>query len=363
MVRAGCTVVTRMGLFRRRRRSIDSQITKAQTARMSSQALQVEELPIAIGLANLHADLIASLDIAALDVRTGRPVANQPAVVVRPDPAEDRADTLHKIAHCLWWGGNAPSSVAYASVREFSTIRVLNPHTVGYLADPLDELVIRQWTIDGQPVPPGSVLNWKLNDDPRRGPLGRSPLTQALPALQLYGWAYRYLLDYFAQGGNPSLVLRSNRVLSTSPVPEDTSGRTEAQIAQDAWVGARQAYRPAVLDPQWTLEAGPAPQDLEQTIAVLQFAAQEVGRLTNIPPSIANLVAGGSLTYSTVADELRRWLLLSLGPTWLNRIERGFTRVLGDDRLVVKFDQDSLTRFDVLERAAATASPVPEVTS
>jgi hypothetical protein len=133
--------------------------------------------------------------------------------------------------------------------------------------------------------------------------------------------------------------------------------RTEAQIAQDAWVGARQAFRPAVLDPQWILEQGPEPQDLEQTIAVLQFAGQEVGRLANVPPSIANLLAGGSLSYSTTADELRRWLLLGLGPSWLKRIERGFTRLLDDRRIRAEFDQHSLVRFDVLERAAQTANP------
>jgi hypothetical protein len=348
-----------MGLFRRRRnRSIDSRIAAAQDARLSSQALAVDELPITQGLVQLHADLISSLDLRAVDRRTGAPVLSQPALLVEPDPTEDREDTIHKMVQALWWGGNAPTSIAPAG--PLTTLHVLNPLTVGWVPDALDDTVVRYWLIDGVPTSIDRVKNWKMNDDPRKGPLGRSPFVAASQALDLYGWAYRYLLDYFAQGGNPSLVLRSNRPLATTPVAEDTATvkRTEAQIAQDAWVGARQAYRPAVLDPQWTLEQGPAPQDLEQTIAVLQFAAQEVGRLTNVPPSIANLVAGGSLTYSTTSEELRRWLLLGLGPTWLRRIERGFTRLLGDPRIEAQFDQDSLTRFDVLENAARTASPI-----
>jgi phage portal protein BeeE len=340
----------------RRHRSIESRIAKVQQARLGDIPILVEELPIAIGFAQLHADLISGLDLRAVDRTTGRPVANQPAFVMQPDPAEDRADTLHKITQALWWGGNAPVSVARAG--ELSTIRVLNPSTVGYIPDPLDTLRFDWWTVDGQIVPFDRVHNWKMNDDPRRGPLGRSPLVQAAQALALYGWAYRYLLDYFALGGNPSLVLRSTRNLSPGPVPGDPTNRTEAQIAQEDWVTSRQLFRPAVLDPQWELQQGPAPQDLEQTIAVLEFAGQEVGRLANVPPSIANLVAGGTLTYSTTADELRRWLLLSLGPTWLQRIERGFTRILAVDSLVVRFDQDSLTRFDILENAAATANPV-----
>lgn len=348
-----------MGLFRRRRRSIASQLAKAQALRSSSLALQVDELPITQGLAQLHADLVSSLELQAVD-RNGKVLTNQPELLVRPDETEDREDTLHKMVQALWWGGNATASVAGAGAASAS-LHVLNPHSVGYEPDPYDSTLLRHWYVDGHPYPLDRLKNWKVNDDPRRGPLGRSPLVSCADALNLYGWAYRYLLDYFAQGGNPSLVLRSRRNLSPGAVEGDTAGRTEAQIAQDDWVAARQAYRPAVLDPMWELENGPDPQDLEQVVKVLEFAAVEVGRLANVPPSIGNMMSSGSLTYSTTADELRRWLLLGLGPTWLKRLERGFTALLPAG-MFARFDQDSLTRFDVLENAAATASaPVTQL--
>lgn len=350
-----------MGIFRRKR-SVEQRIQAAAAARIANVSLTVEDLPITQGLVQLHADLVSSLELAAVDRSTGVPVANQPEVIVQPDPREDREDTLHKIVQGLFWGGNAPSSVARAG--ELTSIRMLNPNTVGYEPDPYDSTWLRNWYVDGRPLPLERVHNWKINDDPRHGPLGESPLRRARTPLDVYTWAYRYLLDYFAQGGNPSLVLRSTRPLSPNPVTEDTLGRTEAQIAQDAWVSSRQLYRPAVLDPQWTLEQGPPPQDLEQTIRVLEFMGAQVAQLLNVPPSIANVLSAGSLTYSTTADELRRWLLLQLGPTWLKRIERGFTRLIDDPRLEARFDQDSLTRFDVLENAAAvSAAPVAQLRS
>lgn len=346
-----------MRLFRRRR-SVENRIAAARAARNVSLSLNVDELPITQGLVQLHADLISSMELGAVDARTGRPVANLPEVLERPDPREDREDTLHKMVQALMWGGNSPASIAAAG--ELSTIRVLNPNVVGYEPDPYDTTWIRHWYVDGVSTPQSRILNWKMNDDPRRGPLGASPFRNAQQALQLYGWAYRYLLDYFAQGGNPSLVLRSTRNLSPNAVPGDPSERSEAQIAQDDWVEARQLYRPAVLDPQWTLEQGPEPQDLEQVVKVLEFAAVEVARMLNVPPSIANVLASGTLTYSTTEGELRRWMLLSLGPTWLKRIERGFDRLLPAG-VRARFDQDALTRFDVLERAelAAGTSTAP----
>jgi hypothetical protein len=349
-----------MARWTRRRRSVEQRVTAAQAARSVSVSVAVDALPITQGLVQLTADVVSSLELSAVDDRTGRVLTDPPELLVRPDPREDRADTLHKIVQALYWGGNAPCSVGRPGTPNAS-LRVLNPITVGYEPDPFDSTWLRHWYVDGYPQPIDALAVFKMNDDPRRGPLGRSPFVQCEAALNLYGWAYRYLLDYYAQGGAPSLVLRSARPLSSAPVAEDTAGRTEAQIAQDAWVSSRQLYRPAVLDPQWTLEGGPVPQDLEQTVRVLEFAGQEVGRLTNTPPTIANVLASGSLTYSTTAEELRRWLLLNLGPTWLRRIERKFSSLLPAG-LSARFEQDSFTRFDVLENAAAVSSaPVREL--
>lgn len=347
-----------MGLFRRHRRSrVEDKIARAQAARLVASSLTVEELPIVQGLAILHADLISSLDVYA--EQNGQRVANTPDVLEQPDPEEDRQETLHKAVQSLYWGGNAWCS--WAPAGRMSTLRVLNPNRVGYVPETLDDLRVAAWLVDGQSYAPTELLHVKLNDDPRHGPLGRSPLVTCGPALENYGWAYRYLADFFISGGNPSAVLRYNGRLSPGPVDDDTATpkRTQAQIAQDEWVTSRQAHRPAVMDNGWSLEEGPSPQDIEQTLKVLEFAAVEVCRLANVSPSIGNVMAGGSLTYSTVVDELHRWLVLSLGPTWITRLERWLTKALPPG-LHARFDLDSLNASaaaQIAGRAAAAAAP------
>jgi phage portal protein BeeE len=349
-----------MGLFRRRyrRSTIEAKISRAQSARLVAAQLTTDELPICQGLAILHADLISSLDVYA--EQNGRRVANTPDLLEQPNPEEDRQDTLHKWVQSLWWTGNAYASHAGAGTR-LATLEVLNPNRVTHLSDVFNDLRVAAWLIDGQQFDPSVLLHTKLNDDPRRGPLGRSPLDACAAALENYGWAYRYLADFYTSGGLPSMVLRSRTPLGPNPVPGDALGRTEAEIAQDQWVGARQAFRPAVMDQQWEVEAGPPPQDIEQTLKVLEFAAVEVCRLANVSPSIGNVMAGGSLTYSTVVDELHRWLVLSLGPTWITRLERSLSQLLPTG-LTARFDLDSLNASaaaQIAGRAQATATTPP----
>ena len=345
-----------MGLFRRRhRRSAQAMIDRARAARGIATQLATEELPIVQGLAILHADIISSLELYG--EQNGRRLATTPDFLEQPDPEEDRQATLHKAVQSLYWTGNAYASVARAGL--MTAVRVLNPNRVGYVPETMDDLRVAAWLVDGMDYAPTELLHAKLNDDPRRGPLGRSPLVVCSSAIENYGWAYRYLADFYISGGNPSAVLRYNGRLQPGPVEGDADGRTQAQIAQDEWVASRQAFRPAVMDNAWTLDAGVAAQGIEQTLKVLEFAAVEVCRLMNVSPSIGNVMAGGSLTYSTVVDELHRWLVLSLGPTWITRLERWLSQGLPAG-ITARFDLDSLNASaaaQIAGRAAAVANP------
>jgi phage portal protein BeeE len=282
-----------------------------------------DELPITQGIVTLIADAIADMDMYAVD-DAGRPTGERFNVLTQPNPDEDRADTLHKLVQSLMWTGNG---YALNGPRDTSgavdAINVLNPDTVAAIADSFDALRVQFWTISGRPLPREAVTLWKLNDDPRKGPIGRSPLTVCSSALATYGWAYRYLGDYFANGGNPSSVLKSKIELDPGKITE---------LAEE-WIAARRQTRPAFL-PNWLeLDIPPSSGELQQVIDVLGFAAAEIARLLNMPVSIVNApVQGYSLTYSNVTDEFRRWLALGLGTTWVRRIERGFTRLLPPGR-------------------------------
>ena len=349
-----------MALFRRRRTpdvvapgrraglgTVAEQLAALRLSRGTADTITVDQLPIVQGLAQLHADVIAQFPLYAED-RDGFRVVKTPDILEQPDPTEPLGDTLHALVQSLWYTGNA------YGLFDGAAMRVQNPNYVS-LQPPLDSYDDRRidgWYVHGQPVDTEHVAHFKINDDPRHGPLGASPLTRCWQAVENYAWAYRYLADYYLSGGNPSLMLKSRN--ATDPA--------QSEELWMQWVAARKAGRPAVVPFDVDVVASPAPPDIDQTVTVLGFCAGEICRATNTPPSLGNAPVQSDLTYATTLDELRRWLVLSLGPTWLVRIERGFTALLPAG-MRARFDVTELPRLDVFGAAPAADTPaaVPPV--
>lgn len=310
-----------------------------------------DELPITQGVASLLADVVGGMDLYPVDQSTGTRIADRFAVLEQPNPEEDRGETVHKIVQALFWTGNAE---ALNGPRDPSTgavdaITVLNPDSVGADVDPADDLRISGWYVQGEWYARNDLTHWKLNDDPRRGPMGKSPLQRCATALDTYGWAYRYLADFFANGGNPGSVIKSKMELPPDKIAE----------LGNEWIAARRHKRPAFL-PNWLdLEIPNSSGELQQVIAVLGFAAAEVARSLNLPVSLVNApVQGYSLQYSNVGDEFRRWLATSLGTTWIARLERGFSTLLPYG-VAAKMDPSGLYRADLFPEAGVTELPAP----
>lgn len=296
-------------------------IAAMQASRLAGQPIPVEELPVAIGLCNLHADVLAAMPMT-VDTRDRR----IREFIAQPNPEEPRQVTQHKVVQSLWWTGNAWALLGNNSAM------IPNPVDVGHDWDPYDSTRVAQWYLNGQPVPAGRLRHVKINDDPRRGPLGRSPLSMANEPLAMYGYAYSYLSSFFLNGGNPSTVLRRTGPGNTVYSPE--------QAATD-WVEARKARRPAVLPAGWELQVPPNNGEMEAIGRILEKCAAEVARLVNAPPSIVNAESNGSMTYSNTRDELARWLALSLVPTWVTRLEDFWSSIVGAR---VEMDTDVMFR-------------------
>src|SRR5688572_25782765 len=65
-----------------------------------------DELPITVGTCQLIADALSAMPMHASDL-DGNPVDEFYAVLERPNPEEDRGETVHKIAQSMYWTGNA----------------------------------------------------------------------------------------------------------------------------------------------------------------------------------------------------------------------------------------------------------------
>ncbi len=322
----------------------------------SGTPVPYDQLPITQGTCSLICDALAAMDLYAVDEISGERVGGPDRgdtynVLRQPNPEESRGETIVKLGNSLYWTGNA---VALNGSRDTSgavdAIRVVNPNSATHVPDPSDDLRVLAWTIGSSRRARSQVTHWKLNDDPRRGPLGESPLRRCATALDTYGWAYRYLADFFANGGNPSHTMRSKIELDNPKITE---------LANE-WVAARQERRPAFI-PNWLeYNEGSGSNDLPSTIEALGFAAAEIARALNLPPSLANApVVGYSLTYANTSDELRRWLALSLRTTWMARIERGFTTLLPEG-IAARLDPEPL--FDLFPQSS-DAPAVPGMTA
>lgn len=349
-------------MFGRRRRErharadislIDQWVTAAYAARAGTGTpVPYDQLPITQGLASLIADALAAMPLYPVDQYTGERLDVRFAILEQPNPDEHRADTVHKIAQALFWTGNAVAlNGPIGADMAVESINVLNPNSVSERIDPVDELHIVGWDVNGAQYDRYEITHWKLNDDPRRGPMGSSPLQRCRSALDTYGWAYRYLADFFAGGGNPSTVFKSKLELSREKVTE---------LANE-WTASRQQTRPAFL-PSWLdLEVPANNGEIRDIIDVLGFAAAEVARATNTPVSLVNApVQGYSLQYANVGEELRRWLTLSLGTTYIARIERGFSLLLPPG-IAASMEPEALYRADLFPETssppAANAAP------
>lgn len=329
----------------RRTRSDVSLVTEViaalQAARVAGAPIPVEQLPVAVGLVNLHADVLASIPMRLASGRDRR----RTAMLERPNTDEDRFYTVHKIVQSAMWTGNAGCE------RDGDDMIVLDPTRFGPEIDVDDPTRIDRWQVDGSFVARDDVLHLKVHDDPRHGPMGRSPFRQAREPLEMYGHAYRYLTDFFAGGGNPSTVLQR-----TGP----GNATYSAGAAVEDWVTARQARRPAVLPQGWELQVPANNGEVEAIARVLEHSAAEVARVLNTPPSIANARSQSAMTYSTVAGEFRRWLAISLNPTWIRRLEVLFSEFVDDDVVA-----DTSRLFDIVDPtvddtpAAPATAPAP----
>ncbi len=310
-------------------------ISSFRAARVSGQPIDRRKFPAAIGLKNLHADTLAVMELTV----TGGMSRRQRLLLDRPDPDEASFYTTHKIVSSLWWHGTAVGQ------RNAEAVRILPMSEVGHEPDIDDSTRVHRWYRNGMTIPNRDIITAKINDDPDKGPLGRSPLDDAGPVLDMYGYALQYATDFFAGGGNPSNVLERDGAANLTYDPDE--------VAED-WLAARQERRPAVLPAGFKLSVPPANGELDALRNILGESSAEIARTMNAPPSLANAKVAGSLTYSTVAGEFRKWVASSLRPTWMARVELFYSELLD-----TKVDLDPGPLFEIVDATAGDAPAQP----
>ena len=304
-------ITEQLDTFARSQLDVNALVAAVASRRLDGLPVDPRSLPICVGAATLHAD---TLSVMPARSSAGMMTPRVAMLLESPDPTTDYRSFIAQCVGSMFWDGYAPLLLDRPAPLT-SSVRLLSASATHY--DATDNV----WRHNGDPISPELIYSVNLIEDPSEGVPGSSPLRRCWQALSTYGYAYRYLHDYFAQGGNPSSILRTNH-----PV----SGERANELV-DEWITARAQRRPAVMDPTITLEVPASSGELQATLSVLDYAASEVGRLLNVPPSLLNAPSlGSAMNYANTADESRRWIALSLNPSWMSRLESMFRTLTGD---------------------------------
>jgi phage portal protein BeeE len=316
----------------------------------------VARLPIVVSARATIADACASMPIAA--VRDGRAVAPTPSLLLRPDavdPMMTRRRWVHRAAMSLTgWGGLYLGVTAVGSSGWPLSAMVLHP-----------DYVSPEYDTDGR-----TVIGWRYGQHHSfswivyvplwefdLGAVAPSPLQACQGAFDDLALLWGFATNYWREGGLPPYVLTNTSRLRKNQTDE----------ALEQWLSARAQRRAGMLTGSWDIK--PMQQQSAHDALLLDGLAYidaTVARVFGIVPSILNTrVESGSLTYTNTQEELRRWLNLSLYPTWLARLEDGLTAMLPRGQSAA-FDTATFGAFglshpgaDVSVAAPAVAGPTP----
>jgi HK97 family phage portal protein len=171
-----------------------------------------------------------------------------------------------------------------------------------------------------------------------RGPItaARETLTGAKAEQQL---ATTLAADYSAPRG----VIEADARLT----------KDEADAILDGWEASHQGRgRLAVMGGGARFAPlGMKPIDME-FIEARKFSVQEVARLFGVPGIFLATDSGSSLTYATTESLFRMFVTSTLRPTYLERIEQAYSRLLPKGQ-IARFDTSELLGADMTARYAA----------
>lgn len=286
-------------------------------------------------------DIVGSLHMEEV---VGRVVNEQtPPLLANPDPEFTYLDTLSYITDCLIKRGNAfLMPMGRTRAGEITSIYVLNPDEVSVAWDHRRLYPVYSWR-DQTLERNQQIFHIRLNRGVD-GLLGAGPIQSArimLDGVQAEQQLQRRLAT---DNGTPSGFLKVEKQITPA----------EADALKDKWMENHGdgRKRPAVLGGGTSFEAlSFKPVDLEW-IESRRFSVQEIARLFGLHGFFLLVDSGSSLTYSTTESLFRLFLTMTLRPTYLERIEQVFSRMLPSGSSA-RFNTDEILRADIEARYRA----------
>jgi phage portal protein BeeE len=341
--------------------SIDDLISRLRPSTGVWRSASVREalgVPSIFRAASLIATTTGALSMQAYRRGILMDPEDRPMVMVRPDPfRKPRAfyrDTAWNMAtrgEAVWWVAKRDSdgnASALLTIPPHEVVREDNPNDLRF-----PDVTWRNLTTK-RPLP----ANMKEADhaDFRFLPFVQEPgELRGVGPLQLCGAAVsvavesqEFAANFYADGGYPSVLVKSAR--SLSPLPDPSDGLTEADRLRAQWTDAPNNVPKIIDNGIESIDIHEPDTARVQMLQARDYQNGEAARMFGIPGSLLDYsTPGSSLTYQNLEGEFTKWVRGGLWPYFLEEIEQEMSDLLPRST-VGRFNVDALLRADLKTR-------------
>ncbi|MDR0594533.1 MAG: phage portal protein [Bifidobacteriaceae bacterium] len=291
----------------------------------------------------LIADQLASLPVGVFErTETARRPAPAPDWLQAPDPRVSRFDWMQQLALSVLLRGNAyglvdepggvVSQVVWVHPDKVSIdeSRALPLYHVGSGVETLRQFGGRLIHIRGA-VMPGTVK-------------GASPIELFRRRFATWSEAADFGADWFDGAAVPSGILKNTR---------GTLDPLRAEEAKARFKAATRRGEPVMLDQNWEWTQVSVSASDSQFLDTIKATATVIASIFRVDPEDIGGETGGSLTYSTVEGNQRKFNNRTLLP-WCTRFESTLGQLFPANQFI-KFNLDALARPNTAERVKANS--------
>lgn len=302
-------------------------------------------VPAVFRAKQLLSDTVASLPMQEL--RGKVVVPDPPEILASPDPTITYHEFMTQGMHSLLDHGNC---FLWIKTRDkfddAKSVYVLDFRDVEVNWDRNRIYRVYGWRRRNM-IPDKDILHISINREAGEL-LGMGPIEAAANTALQTARAEEVLARTMTEDNfTPSLVLKMPQTLDN----------TEAQKVLDTAMATREKggrKRPWLVGGGGEIEQVTfSPHDAEW-IEGRNFTVQQIGRLFGLHGFFLLVDSGSSLTYSTTESLFRLFLTATLRPTYLERIEQSFSRLLPTGS-IARFNTDEILRADIEARYRAYA--------
>lgn len=259
---------------------------------------------------------------------------DRPRLIVRPDPFTTPRDFYRDTAYNMatrgeawWWVAKRDSN------GDALSLLTVNPAEVTVTANERD---LRYPLIEWRGVKMRNEDMRQLTLLREAGDLrGMGPLQVCGAAISVTVEAQEWAANFFASGGYPSILLKSQVDLTEE----------EANALKAQWIETY-SNMPKVTTPSVDVaEIGANPQGA-QMLQARDYQTGDIARMFGIPASLLDhTTPGSSLTYQNLEGEFGKFVRACLWPNYLEPIEQAMSDLLTRST-VARFNLDALLRAD-----------------